>query len=387
MSRCAGAAAAPGAPACLARVRWATTLALIALALIGCSTDQPKPSSLETLNPRISGRLVWQAKLDGARFGLSVAARAGRFHVAGDDGTVMALDADTGRVMWRAQAGARLSAGVGSDGRFAAVVTAGNELIAFDAGRLAWRQRLPGRVLTAPLVAGERVFVLGVDRAVQAFDALDGRRLWQFQRQGDALTLGQPGVLMAFGDTLVAGQGPRLTGIDPLRGTVRWEAALANPRGTNEIERLADLIGPAARTGNLVCARAFQAAVGCVDAVRATVAWSRNIGGTDPVAADASAVVAGDASDRLTAWRQGSGELLWTRETFLHRQLGGLTMAGPTVVFGDAQGFVHFLDRDSGQTLLRLATDGSRIAAVPVVWDTTVLVVTSAGGLYAFRPE
>lgn len=382
-----GGCAAPAKGAAAAGLRGGLALLALLVLLPACSTDSPKPSALESVSPRISGRLVWQAKLDGARFGLSVAARDGRFHVAGDDGSVMALDAASGRVLWRAQAGARLSAGVGSDGRFAAVVTAANELLNFQEGGLVWRQRLPGRVLTAPLVAGERVFVIGVDRTVQAFDALDGRRLWQFQRQGDALTLGQPGVLMAFGDTLVAGQGPRLAGIDPLRGTLRWEAALANPRGTNEIERLADLIGPAARSGNLICARAFQSAVACVDAVRGALTWSRNVGGSDPVAADGVAAVAADASDRLTAWRQGSGELLWTRETFLHRQLGGLTMAGPTVVFGDAQGFVHFLDRDSGQTLLRLATDGSRITASPVVWDTTVLVVTSAGGLYAFRPE
>jgi GT2 family glycosyltransferase len=35
---------------------------------------------------------------------------------------------------------------------------------------------------TAPLVAGERVFVLTVDRIVHAFDAIDGRRLWTMQR-------------------------------------------------------------------------------------------------------------------------------------------------------------------------------------------------------------
>jgi len=37
--------------------------------------------------------------------------------------------------------------------------------------------------------------VMGVDRIVHAFDALDGRRLWSYQRPGEALTLAQPGVL------------------------------------------------------------------------------------------------------------------------------------------------------------------------------------------------
>jgi outer membrane protein assembly factor BamB len=62
-------------------------------------------------------------------------------------------------------------------------------------------------------------------------------------------------------------------------------------------------------------------------------------------------------------------------------------VAGRTAVVGDAQGFVHFLDREDGQPLLRLSTDGSGVVGAPVVQGATLLVVTRAGGLYAFRPE
>jgi outer membrane protein assembly factor BamB len=59
---------------------------------------------------------------------------------------------------------------------------------------------------------------------------------------------------------------------------------------------------------------------------------------------------------------------------------------GKTLVFGDADGTVHFLARDSGEALLRMTTDGSAIAAAPVVSGTTMLVVTRKGGLFALRP-
>jgi outer membrane protein assembly factor BamB len=36
---------------------------------------------------------------------------------------------------------------------------------------------------------------------------------------------------------------------------------------------------------------------------------------------------------------------------------------------------------------LRLPTDGSGVVGAPVVSGTTLLVVTRAGGLYAFRPQ
>ncbi len=367
-------------------VRWLAVLVCAGL-LLACGSDKPKPTPLEPLAPKIAGRLVWQAKVTGVQFPLLTASRDGAFIVAGDDGTVLSLEAATGTERWRAQVGSGLSAGVGTDGRFTSVVTRNNEVVVLDQGRVLWRATLPGRVLTAPLVAGERVFVMGVDRVVHAFDAVDGRKLWVMQRPGDALTLGQVGVVSAVRDTLVVGQGPRMTGVDPVRGTVRWEASMANPRGTNEVERLADLVGPAARVGDVLCVRAFQASVGCVDAVRGTLLWSRNASGSQAVGADDKVVVAGDGSDRLSAWRQGTGELLWTTEKFLFRGLGGVLLAGRTAVFGDSHGFVHFLDREDGQPLLRLLTDGSGIVGAPMVSGTTLLVVTRAGGLYAFRPQ
>ncbi len=363
-------------------------VALVSAAfLVACSTDKPKPTPLEPLAPKIAGRQVWQAKLAGVQFPLVVTGRDGAFTVAGDDGTVLSLDAATGRELWRAQVGGGVAAGVGTDGRFTSVVTRSHEVVTIEQGRVLWKAKLPGRVMTAPLLAGERVFVMGVDRVVHAFDATDGKKLWVLQRPGDALTLGQAGVVAAVRDTLVVGQGPRMTGVDPVRGTVRWEASVANPRGTNEVERLADLVGPATRVGNALCARAFQATVGCVDAVRGSLLWSRNASGSQAVGADDRVVVAGDGSDRLSGWRQSTGELLWTNEKFLFRGLSGVLVAGRTAVVGDAQGFVHFLDREDGQPLLRLSTDGSGVASAPVVQGTTMLVVTRAGGLYAFRPE
>ena len=365
---------------------WLAALACAAL-LVACSSDKPKPTPLEPVAPKIAGRQVWQAKLTGVQFPLVVAARDGSFIVAGDDGTVLSLEVATGRELWRVQVGSEVSAGVGTDGRYTSVVTRGHEVVTIEQGRVLWKAKLSGRVMTAPLVAGERVFVMGVDRAVHAFDATDGKKLWVLQRPGDALTLGQAGVVSAVRDTLVVGQGPRMTGVDPSRGTVRWEASVANPRGTNEVERLADLVGPAARVGNVLCARAFQATVGCVDAVRGSLMWSRNASGSQSIGADDRVVVAGDGSDRLSGWRQGTGELLWTNERLLFRGLSGVLVAGRTAVVGDAQGFVHFLDREDGQPLLRLSTDGSGVVGAPVVQGATMLVVTRAGGLYAFRPE
>jgi len=368
--------------------------AVLATGLVGCAADKPKPTELETLKPQIAGRQVWSARVDSVQFPLAVAVRDGAFVVAGGDGTVLAVEAQSGRELWRGQVGAKVAAGVGSDGRYAAVVTTDNELVVLDKGVKLWSSRLASRTSTAPFVAGERVFVVGVDRVVHAFDALDGRRLWTFQRPGEALTLAQPGVLSSYKNTLVVGIAAVMLGLDPTTGSVRWEVAVTSPRGTNEVERLNDLVGPLLRVGDTLCARAFQTAVGCVAltgggsaAERATVRWSRNAGGQQAVGGDADFVYGADATDRVSAWRAGGGELAWTQERLLYRGLSAPLSAGKTVMFGDFEGQVHFLSRTDGTTQLRLPTDGSPVAAQPVLSGTTVLVVTRNGGLFAFRPE
>lgn len=367
---------------------WGVVLLAAASLLAACGADKPKPTPLESVTPQIAGRLVWRAQLDGLAFPMQPTVRGEQVVVAGNDGSVVALAAETGREVWRGSAGAKLSAGVGSDGRFAAVVSRDNELIVLEAGALKWKAALKSRTTAAPFVAGERVFVMGVDRAVHAFDVLDGRRLWTLQRPGEALTLAQPGVLAAYKDTLLVGQGPVLVGVDPTRGSVRFELPMASVRGTNEVERLADLVGPPLRlSASVFCARAFQASVACADLERPAVRWTRNAAGTRAIGGDSELIFGADANDRVSAWRASSGEVAWTHERLLYRGLSAPLSVGKVVVFGDAEGYLHFFARDTGATLLRLATDGSPIVAGPLLAGGTIVVGTRSGGLFAFRPE
>ena len=357
----------------------------LALLLTACAADKPKPTPLQDYAAKISASLVWQGDLGDMGPSFLPTVKDGVFYLASSDGNVTALQAETGATLWQAQAGAKIAAGVGSDGRFTSVVTRDNEVVTFDAGRPVWRKRVPSSVVTPPLVAGERVFVIGVDRAVHAFDAVDGRRLWTFERPSEALTLAQASVLTFYGNTLLVAQGPRLTALDSLRGTVQWDVPMASPRGGNEVERLADLIGPAVRTGTRFCMRAFQSAVACAEAARGSLLWSRQVGGTNAVAGDADRIIGADASDRMTAWRAATGDVIWSSEKLLYRGLSGGVVVGPVVVFGDSEGWLHFLNAESGEQQLRLPTNGKAVIGTPALAGNTLLVTTQGGGLFAFR--
>ena len=367
---------------------WLGTLAAAAV-LAGCAAGSPRPTPAE-LPPNvdlIGVRQAWHAKLAPIDFPLQVHTQGSQVLLATGEGTVTTLDARTGGVIGQVSAGAPLSAGVGSDGTVSAVVTRANQVVALEGGRELWRHRLPTQSYTAPLVAGGRVFVLGADRSLTALDGKSGAKLWSLQRPAEPLVLRQAGVLLAVGNTLVAGMAGRMVGINPDDGGVRWEAPIAAARGTNDVERLVDLVGPVSRQGSVVCARAFQTAIGCVDAADGTLRWSKPANGATGLAGDGQQLYGAEADGQVMAWRADTGERAWQTERLKWRLLTGPLVLGRSVVVGDSTGLVHLLSRQDGSAMDRFATDGSGIAATPVAAGNTLVVVTRSGGVYGYRPQ
>lgn len=366
------------------------TVCAVALAavLVACAgSDRPKPAPLAANVPLLGVRAAWNAAIGPVDFPLDVRVVDGRAYVAGSGGTVAAIDAQTGTDVWRTKLDTPLSAGVGSDGRYAAVVTRANELVVLEAGKVVWRQKLKALTLTAPLIAGERIFTLTTDRTVSAFDASNGQRLWQQQKSGEALVLGQAGLLTAVADTLVVGFGGRVAGLSPANGATRWETAVVNARGTNEVERLVDVVAGYSREGNQLCVRAFQYAVSCVDAATGRALWSKPANGSNGVAGDAAMVYGTEGDGKLSAWSRKDGEKAWTLDRYRFRVLTAPLVAGRALVFGDDAGNLHFLSKEDGSLLNRIITDDSGLSVAPVLAGKTLLVVSRRGSIYAFRPE
>ena len=365
-------------------------LAGVSIYSTGCASgvDQPKPAELGPNAALIGVRLAWTAKIGEVSFPMDVKVTGNAITVASTDGIVATIDARTGGDIWRASAGAPLAAGAGSDGRYAAVVTQSNELVVLDAGRELWRQKLAALSFTAPLVAGARVFTLSADRSVSAFDAQTGRKLWSQTRPGEPLVLRQAGVMLAVGDTLVVGLAGRLVGMNPQNGSSRWEAPIATSRGTNDVERLVDLVAHVSREGDVVCVRAFQAAVGCVNASTGAVAWTKPASGSEGLHGDDRFVYGSESDGKVIAWNRTDGERAWVSERLKYRGLTAPLAVGRSVAIGDSTGLLHLLSREDGSPLNRVSTDGTAIAAAPVLAaGDTLVVVTRAGGIFGYRPQ
>jgi outer membrane protein assembly factor BamB len=74
---------------------------------------------------------------------------------------------------------------------------------------------------------------------------------------------------------------------------------------------------------------------------------------------------------------------VWKQDQLAHRRLSLPLPLGNVVALADFEGYVHFLSRDSGAFVARVATDGSEVRAAPLAIPGGLLVQTRNGGLFA----
>lgn len=198
------------------------------------------------------------------------------------DGEVVAFDARTGRVRWRARLGPTESSPLVAGG----LVVVGDwrgDVTALDrrTGRVRWRSRTGGRVKGAVAQSGRRLFVGAYDGRLYSFALGTGRQLW------------------------ASGSQAGLTG----RGTFYATPAVAYGRvyiGSTD----GKVYSFGATSGDLI--------------------WSHGTGGyvySSP-AVSRGLVYAGSYSGRLFAFDAATGDVAWEAET------GGEVSGAPTVLAG-----------------------------------------------------
>ena len=366
----------------------AKPIALLGVCVLvaACSgPSRPKPADIPAVQVLQDMRLKWSTDVGPINFPLLLSPAGQRVAVANAKGQVSLLDASSGKDLWRTSLNTPIAAGVGTDGQQVALVTRDNQLLALKDGQIMWRQNLPAQSFTAPLVAGARVFVLTADRVVMAFDGNTGKPLWTQQRTSEPLVLKQAGVLLAFKNTLLVGLSGRIVALNPDTGVIRWENAVATPRGINDMERLVDMVAPASRAADVVCVRAFQSQLGCVNAEQGQLMWTRAAVGERGLSGNDSMVVSALSNGVVQAWNRANGERLWESERLKYRVLSAPLVTPRGIVLADSGGFVYLLSLADGALLNRIKLPGDELAAPPVLVGSQVLMVNKEGRISAYE--
>ena len=156
-----------------------------------------------------------------------------RVYVPGCDG-LRALGRSDGERRWVVDAPLRQGVGVG-DGRVYANAEA---LLAIDAdaGDVVWRAEVGGDRLTRPAATADGVvFTNRVDGVVTAFD-VDGERRWRYRTDTETRSPTVAGDTVYVATTTQPGRAGRLLALNRADGAVRWTVETPSPkRGTRPV--------------------------------------------------------------------------------------------------------------------------------------------------------
>ncbi len=373
------------------------------LALSGCSTvdsvtstvggwfgsgqTKAKPAELVEFKPTATLAEAWKAETgDNGGYLFSPQAEGDAVVAAGGN-WVARIAVPTGSLVWRVDTGVKLSAGVGVGSGLVLAGGSEGELLALDmaSGQLRWKAALSSEVTGQPLAVGDMVIARTIDGRLHGIALADGSRKWLYTRNLPALSLRGSGGMAARDGVLYAGfPGGKLVALNPVNGAQLWEATVALPHGSTELERVADIMGNPVVDAQQVCAVAYQGRVACFDRSNGSLLWSRDTSSNSGLAMDESNLYVTDDKDAVTAYDKRSGRAGWRQDKLARRQVTAPLALGAWVVVGDGEGYVHVLSADDGGFVARAQVDSS-VRTAPADIGPGFVVETAKGSVVAFR--
>jgi outer membrane protein assembly factor BamB len=359
----------------------------------GCAGQDPvePPAELQPIEQTLEIRELWSTRVGSGserlRLGLKPATDGARIYAAARDGQVAAYDAQTGRRVWAVDTRLPLSGGPAYDAGALAVGSSKGDLLLLDAqtGAERWRIPIAGEVLASPAVAQGLVIVRTTDGRLRAFAVEDGRVRWTVEQSVPVLILRGNTAPVIAGTAVVAGfDNGRLGAYDLQTGDVLWDLVLAAPSGTSELDRLVDLSAGLHVIGRDVYASGYHGRAVAIDLDAGLVLWQHEISSYAGLGADLNNVYVTDEFGAVVALDRRRGTPVWRQEALRLRDVTAPTRYANTVVVGDLEGYVHWLDPVDGRFLARERAASARIAAEPLVVGQNVYVQTDDGTVAAF---
>ena len=311
-----------------------------------------------------------------------------RIFVAGNEGDITALAADTGDIIWEADTNVPISAGVGLGSDLVLIGSSEGELIALyrNNGQEAWRARVPSEILASPRAADGIAIVRSIDGTFTGYDERTGTRLWAYSSTVPALTLrGAAPPILAQGAVITGLDTGKLLVLSLANGTPVWEKTIAPPRGRTELDRIVDIDAEPRVAGSTLYAATYQGALTAIDLRNGNTLWSREFSSYTGLDADDTRLYVTDDSDAVWALDQRTGGSLWKQTQLSGRRLSAPVVGGGYVVVGDFEGYLHWLNRMDGKIEARVRADSEGIVAPPIYHNGIFYILGNSGQLSAYR--
>lgn len=373
---------------------------LALLSLGGCGIfggdDEPiePPAELVEFEATLEVREAWEFRAGSGseRLGLALrpAVDGGRVYVAGRDGRVHALDLESGDQRWTTETDVALAAGPAAGFGLVAVGGSDGMVIALDAGdgSVRWQAQLSGEVLASPAVTAQAVVVRSVDGYLRALALDTGEEIWAVEQRPPRLTLRGTAAPATGGGLVVTGfDNGRVAAYELRDGEQRWEQTIAIGRGRTEIERLADVDATPQIVPPDVFAVGYQGRVVSLSLETGQLLWANELSSHKGLGVDWTSLYVTTEASELVGMSRASGGELWRQDALRQRRLTAPTPHGQSVVVGDFEGWLHWLDPISGRLQARHRAGDAPFVTAPVSGGELLIAQDEEDRVYALRTE
>ena len=117
------------------------------------------------------------------------------------------------------------------------------------------------------------------------------------------------------------------------------------------------------------------------------VLWSQEVASYEAPGADWTALYVTSISGDLVALNRSSGAMLWTQDVLHQRGVTAPAASGSSIVVGDYEGYIHWLNAATGALEARARVDDAAIVGRPVAAGDLVVFQTESGRLAAYRAK
>lgn len=385
------------------QLRKTLLIGLVASALLaGCSseTDSIIMAPLPQVENQFTPSIVWDKSVgNGVEQFYSELAPAwdgSAVYAADRKGLVKALELDSGKEIWSvdlskrtgflsANLSALLSGGLTIDGDKIFIGTERGTVIALNKedGQVVWDVEVAGEALSKPTVSNDLVMIHTSNGQLQALDVNSGEIKWTVNMDTPSLSLrGESAPAVAFGAAIVGGDNGRVSAVLLSQGQLIWQQRISQVTSSTEIGRLNDVdMSPIIDDGK-VYAIAYNGTLAALDMRSGQILWKRELGSVNNMVLSGENLYLVDENDRVLSVRKSDGVTLWTQEELLNRGLSAPEMYNGYLVVGDKEGYLHWLDMNTGGFVAQNKLNSSGIHARPVVASDKLMVQAKNGTVY-----
>ncbi len=349
------------------------------------------PAELVDFTEEVTIKKLWSRGVISGQGGfnrMQMLKSEGVIYVAGHEGDVAAVAADSGKVIWSESYELPIAGGVGAGVGKIYVGTTDGDVIALSAasGELLWKVSVQGEVLSAPQGNGKVVAVQSYDGKLHGLSAEDGSPLWTFDSNVPVLTLRGTSSPIFYGDVVLAGFGNgKVAAFDGESGTLRWETRIAVSQGRSEIERIVDIDGTLKLVANILYVVSYQGKLAAVDVNTGRRLWQQDASSYVGVDQGFGNIYVSDQQGSLMAYYKSGQGLRWEQAQLGRRELSKPSVLRSWLAVADVEGYVHFISQVDGHFVGRVRVDSDGVRADMRAEGNVLYVLTNNGELHALQ--